>query len=316
VREPVYLDNFAVDPIDGTLYLADSVTNTIYHSNPATQVVIPLTATSPLGFAGGLSIVASPQPSLFFQNNDVVYLADTYSLRSFSLNDPVNTDNAFVRAGEFGQDFQFGTFNVLATATTLFISSSYEPQIQVRSRNPNMSILDINAGLGFPYGIAQLSDSSLVVADFFTGLLLYTGASFQTQTNIPTPGFSSLIGLALVPGQSSSVYFSDYNTGSIVSVNVVTGHLTVIISGLSQPEGIAVSNDGNFIIVAEVGKQRIISLSVAYPHVVIPLASELNIGLGGGFPNPGPNIMTGVAVSPSSGQIYFTSDIDNAIYSI
>jgi hypothetical protein len=64
--------------------------------------------------------------------------------------------------------------------------------------------------------------------------------------------------------------------------------------------------------VAEVGAERIVEIDPQNANVN-EIAGNLPIGLpAGGLPT---NIPTGVAVG-SSGTIYFSSDIENAIYKI
>jgi DNA-binding beta-propeller fold protein YncE len=84
-------------------------------------------------------------------------------------------------------------------------------------------------------------------------------------------------------------------------------------SGIDKkmPEGIALAPDGK-LIVAEVGAKRIIEIDPANGNVT-EIAGNLPIGLAaapGGLPT---NIPTGVGVG-ASGTIYFSSDIENAIY--
>jgi streptogramin lyase len=87
----------------------------------------------------------------------------------------------------------------------------------------------------------------------------------------------------------------------------------VIARDLKMPEGIALAPDGK-LIVAEVGAKRIVEIDPQNANVK-EIAGNLPIGLPaapGGLPT---NIPTGVAVG-ASGTIYFSSDIENAIYKI
>lgn len=80
-----------------------------------------------------------------------------------------------------------------------------------------------------------------------------------------------------------------------------------------MPEGIALTPDGK-LIVAEVGAKRIVQIDPANGNVT-EIAGNLPIGLAaapGGLPT---NIPTGVGVG-ASGTIYFSSDIENAIYKV
>ena len=80
-----------------------------------------------------------------------------------------------------------------------------------------------------------------------------------------------------------------------------------------MPEGIALAPDG-MLIVAEVGAKRIIEIDPT-DGTVTEIAANLPIGLAaapGGLPT---NIPTGVGVG-ASGVIYFSSDLENAIYKV
>jgi len=82
---------------------------------------------------------------------------------------------------------------------------------------------------------------------------------------------------------------------------------------LKMPEGIALSGDGQ-LIVAEVGGRRIIQID-PQDGKVTEIAANLPIGLPGAPGTLPTNIPTGVGVG-ASGTIYFSSDIENAIYKI
>ena len=87
----------------------------------------------------------------------------------------------------------------------------------------------------------------------------------------------------------------------------------MIAKGLKMPEGIALAPDGR-LIVAEVGAKPIVEIDPDTGNVS-EIAGNLPIGLvgaPGGLPT---NIPTGVGVG-ASGTIYFSSNIENAIYKV
>ena len=97
---------------------------------------------------------------------------------------------------------------------------------------------------------------------------------------------------------------------SLIETN---GEKTIVAKDLKMPEGIALAPDGR-LIVAEVGAKRIVSIDPK-SGAVTEIAGNLPIGLvaaPGGLPT---NIPTGVGVG-ASGTIYFSSDIENAIYKV
>jgi streptogramin lyase len=80
-----------------------------------------------------------------------------------------------------------------------------------------------------------------------------------------------------------------------------------------MPEGIAVAPDGK-LVVAEVGAKRLVSID-PQSGAVTEIAGNLPIGMPaapGGLPS---NIPTGVGVG-ETGTIYFSSDVENAIYKV
>ena len=88
---------------------------------------------------------------------------------------------------------------------------------------------------------------------------------------------------------------------------------TVVVKDLKMPEGIARGSDGT-LVVAEVGAKRLIEIAPESGKIT-EIAANLPIGLvgaPGGLPT---NIPTGVGIG-ASGTIYFSSDIENAIYKV
>jgi streptogramin lyase len=80
-----------------------------------------------------------------------------------------------------------------------------------------------------------------------------------------------------------------------------------------MPEGIALAPDGK-LVVAEVGAKRLIAID-PQDGKATEIAGNLPIGLPaapGGLPT---NIPTGVGVG-ATGVIYFSSDVENAIYKV
>jgi len=91
------------------------------------------------------------------------------------------------------------------------------------------------------------------------------------------------------------------------------GERTIIVKDLKMPEGIALGPDG-MLVAAEVGAKRIIQIDPV-KGTVTEIAGNLPIGLPaapGGLPS---DIPTGVGVG-ATGVIYFSSDVENAIYKV
>ena len=123
-------------------------------------------------------------------------------------------------------------------------------------------------------------------------------------------GLEGPVGLAA--GSGNTVYLTEAFAGQVSMVET-NGEKTVIAKDLKMPEGIAVAPDGK-LIVAEVGAKRIVQIDPK-DGTITEVAANLPLGLPaapGGLPS---NIPTGVGVG-ASGVIYFSSDIENAIYKV
>jgi glucose/arabinose dehydrogenase len=118
--------------------------------------------------------------------------------------------------------------------------------------------------------------------------------------------------VGLVGGSNGVVYVIEAFAG-IVSNIETNGEKTVLARELKMPEGIALGSDGK-LIVAEVGAQRLIEIAPDSGKIT-EIAANLPIGLTGAPGGLPINIPTGVAIG-DSGVIYFSSDIENAIYKV
>jgi DNA-binding beta-propeller fold protein YncE len=118
--------------------------------------------------------------------------------------------------------------------------------------------------------------------------------------------------VGLVGAPKGDVYLTEAFAGMVSKVES-NGEKTVIAKDLKMPEGIALAPDGK-LIVAEVGAKRIVEID-PQSGKVSEIAGNLPIGLAGAPGGLPTNIPTGVGVG-ASGTIYFSSDIENAIYKV
>jgi streptogramin lyase len=118
--------------------------------------------------------------------------------------------------------------------------------------------------------------------------------------------------VGLVAASNDAVYLTEAFSGQVSKVGS-NGEKTVIAHDLKMPEGIALAPNGK-LIVAEVGARRIVEIDPV-TGAVTEIAGNLPIGLAGAPGGLPTNIPTGIGVG-STGTIYVSSDIENAIYKI
>jgi streptogramin lyase len=155
-----------------------------------------------------------------------------------------------------------------------------------------------------------LDDGSLLVNELGTKSLLRVSGEHGADRHVVIGDLGGPVGL--VAGAGGTVYLTEAFAGQVSKIEA-NGEKTIIAKDLKMPEGIALAFDGR-LIVAEVGAKRIVQVDPV-KGTVTEIAGNLPIGLPaapGGLPT---NIPTGVGVG-MSGTIYFSSDIENAIYKI
>jgi streptogramin lyase len=165
-------------------------------------------------------------------------------------------------------------------------------------------------GFKSPHDAIRVADGSLLVSEFGSKSLVRANGEHGKDRTALIGGLQGPVGL--VGGPEGEVYVTEALSGQISKVES-NGEKTVIAKDLKMPEGIALTPSGK-LIVAEVGARRIVEIDPQTGNVS-EIAANLPIGLPatpGGLPT---NIPTGVGVG-ASGVIYFSSDIENALYKI
>jgi len=301
-----YIDNFRFYD-DNTILVSESTNNVLYQHNFITGATINLTPVSVLCLPMGISFVSN-----------TLYIADFVLERKYNI--ATNTLSVIARGGlqppnPSTEDVSFGIFNVYSNPTYLALSCNFDGRVQIRLTTTNAVVTQVSAG--WPYGVAITNDNSiLLVNDFGTGLFVWNGVQFQTGRNLyPTFPINDLTGMALASA-SNFVYVAGWSEGAIYKVNYLTGAYTTVITGLNLPEGIAthIVNGKEYIAVAEVGCQSISLVDVSQ-RTKVTVATRVPIGLQGPDTLPPPYTFTGVAVA-SNGDIYFTSDLNDALIKI
>src|SRR3954464_15421593 len=291
------LDNLAIDEKD-RIFVSNMADNGIQEvdaeTGAARQVII-----GKLALPGGIAVVSDGA-------KDTIYVADVFAYRT--------VDGA---TGEVSEPARMhadgGTLEYPMSATVkgddVILSSWFTGTVQVIDRKTGKT-KEMMHGFKAPHDAVKLSDGSILVNELGSKSLIRASGEHGKDRTVVISGLEGPVGL--VAGSKGTVYLTEAFAGQ-VSKGEANGERTVVAKDLKGPEGIALSPDGK-LIVAEVGARRIIQIDPAN-GAVTEIAGNLPIGLPaapGGLPS---NIPTGVGVG-ATGVIYFSSDIENAIYKV
>jgi DNA-binding beta-propeller fold protein YncE len=206
-----------------------------------------------------------------------------------------------------------GTLEYPMSATAkgddVILSSWFTGTVQVIDRKTGKTV-EMLHGFKAPHDAVKLSDGSILVNELGSKSLVRASGEHGKDRTVLIGDLEGPVGL--VAGTKGEVYLTEAFAGQ-VSLVESNGEKRVVAKDLKMPEGIALAPDGK-LIVAEVGAKRIIQIDPA-SGTVTEIAGNLPIGLAaapGGLPT---NIPTGVGVG-ASGVIYFSSDVENAIYKV
>ena len=291
------LDNLAIDDKD-RIFVSNMADNGIQEvdaeTGAAKQIIV-----GKLALPGGIGVVSDA-------GKDTIYVADVFAYRT--------VDGA---TGEVSEPARMhaagGTLEYPMSATAkgddVILSSWFTGTVQVIDRKTGAT-REMMHDFKAPHDAIRLGDGSFLVNELGTKSLVRVNGE---HGEVRTPIIGGLEGpVGMVGISNSAVYVTEAFSGQVSKVET-NGYKTVIVSGLKMPEGIALMPDGK-IVVAEVGARRIVQIDPQNGNLT-EIAGNLPIGLAatpGGLPT---NIPTGVGVG-ASGTIYFSSDIENAIYKV
>jgi outer membrane protein assembly factor BamB len=289
------LDNLAIDDKDH-IFVSNMADNGIQEVNAetgaATQIII-----GKLALPGGIGVVSDG-------DKDTIYVADVFAYRT--------VDGA---TGEVSEPARMhaagGTLEYPMSATAkgddVILSSWFTGTVQVIDRKTGAT-REMMHDFKAPHDAIRLGDGSFLVNELGTKSLVRV-----TGDHVRTPIIGNIEGpVGMVAASNSAVYITEAFSGQVSKIET-NGYRTVIAGGLKMPEGIALMPDGK-IVVAEVGARRIIQIDPQTGGVT-EIAANLPIGLAGAPGGLPTNIPTGIGVG-ASGTIYFSSDIENAIYKV
>jgi sugar lactone lactonase YvrE len=291
------LDNLAIDDKD-RIFVSNMADNGIQEvdaeTGAAKQVII-----GKLAMPGGIGVVSDGA-------KDTIYVADLFAYRT--------VDGA---TGEVSEPARMhadgGTLEYPLSATAkgdeVILSSWFTGTVQVIDRKTGKT-KEMMHGFNAPHDAVRLGDGSFLVNELGTGSLVRVIGEHGEDRTAILGGLAGPVGL--VAASKDEVYLTEAFSGQVSKVES-NGEKTIITSDLKMPEGIALAPNGK-LIVAEVGAKRIIEIDPA-TGTITEIAGNLPIGLAGAPGGLPTNIPTGVGVG-ATGTIYFSSDIENAIYKV
>ena len=291
------LDNLAIDDKD-RIYVSNMADNGIQEVDPETgaakQVII-----GKLALPGGIGVVSDG-------DKDTIYVADVFAYRTVDGATGEVSEPARMHADGVTLEYPM---SATAKGNDVLLSSWFTGTVQVIDRKTGKTT-EMLHGFKAPHDAVRLGDGSILVNELGSKSLLRVSGEHGKDRDVVIGGLEGPVGMAA--GSKDTVYVTEAFAGQVSKIET-NGEKSVVAKDLKMPEGIALAPDG-MLVVAEVGAKRIIQIDPA-KGTVTEIAANLPIGLPaapGGLPT---NIPTGVGVG-ASGTIYFSSDIENAIYKI
>ena len=291
------LDNLAIDDKDH-IFVSNMADNGIQEVDPDTGAAKQVIS-GKLALPGGIGVVSDG-------DKDTIYVADVFAYRTVDGATGEVSEPARMHADGVTLEYPM---SATAKGDDVILSSWFTGTVQVIDRKTGKT-KEMMHGFKAPHDAIRLGDGSFLVNELGTKSLVRVQGE---HGDIRTPIIGLLEGpVGMVQASSSAVYITEAFSGTVSKIET-NGVKAVVAKDLKMPEGIALTPDGK-LVVAEVGARRIVQIDPAN-GTVTEIAANLPIGLAGAPGGLPTNIPTGVGVG-ASGVIYFSSDIENAIYKI
>jgi sugar lactone lactonase YvrE len=291
------LDNLAIDDKD-RIYVSNMADNGIQEvdaeTGAAKQVII-----GKLALPGGIGVVSDGL-------KDTIYVADVFAYRTVDGATGEVSEPARMHAAGVTLEYPM---SATAKGDDVLLSSWFTGTVQVVDRKTGTT-KEMMHDFKAPHDAIRLADGSILVNELGSKSLIRASGEHGKDRTVLIGGLEGPVGL--VGGPNGDVYVTEAFAGQVSKVGS-NGEKTVVAKDLKMPEGIALTGDGK-LIVAEVGAKRLVELD-PQTGKLSEIAGNLPIGLvgaPGGLPT---NIPTGVGVG-ATGTIYFSSNIENAIYKV
>jgi len=288
------IDNLAIDASD-RLFITNMADNAIIEINTETGESTPIVT-------GTLAVAADLAMGRNENGAETLFIGDVFALRSLD----IATGSVSEIGRLFGAKLDY-PISIGVNEGEIALAGWSAGMVQ-RFDPATGELGDIHHGFTSPTDALPLPGGDTLVVEFARGALVRVdGTDWSKRTDVLT----DLAGpTSLLAGSDGKVLLSENISGTISEIDINSGVKTVIVDGLNKPEGFDQASDGTLYI-AEVGAQQITMISANGDRTVI--ADKLPIGFAGPEDGLPVYVPTGVAVS-SNGDVYFTSDIEAAVY--
>ena len=291
------LDNLAIDDKD-RIFVSNMADNGIQEVDAETGAAKQVIS-GKLALPGGIGVVSDGA-------KDTIYVADVFAYRTVDGATGEVSEPARMHAAGVTLEYPM---SATARGDEVILSSWFTGTVQVIDRKTGAT-REMMHDFKAPHDAVRLADGSILVSELGSKSLVRASGEHGKDRNVLIGGLEGPVGL--VGGAKGDVYVTEAFAGQLSRVGS-NGEKTVIAKDLKMPEGIALTPDGK-LIVAEVGAKRIVEIDPQTGKLT-EIAGNLPIGLAGAPGGLPTNIPTGVGVG-ASGVIYFSSDIENAIYKV
>jgi streptogramin lyase len=291
------LDNLAIDAKD-RIFVSNMADNGIQEVDAETGAARQVIS-GKLALPGGIGVVSDGA-------KDTIYVADVFAYRTVDGATGEVSEAARMHADGVTLEYPM---SATASGDDVLLSSWFTGTVQLIDRKTGKT-REMLHGFKAPHDAVKLGDDSILVNELGTKSLVRASGEHGKDRTVLIGGLEGPVGM--VGGAKGDVYVTEAFAG-LVSLIGSNGEKTIIAKDLKMPEGIARAADGR-LIVAEVGAKRLIEIN-PQNGTVTEIAGNLPIGLAGAPGGLPTNIPTGVGIG-ASGTIYFSSDIENAIYKV
>jgi sugar lactone lactonase YvrE len=296
------LDNLAFDSQD-RLFVSHAQDGAIFEilPNAAIRTVIP----RGLMAAGGIAVVGPP-------DDESLFMADLFCLREFSA--VTGVEKSLVRHN-IGLPGLTSPLTVASDNDVMVLTSWIANSVQVWNPEIHEVVEEYNDSQTPINAIRFHGD--LIVAELGTGTgaARVVGDSADQRITLVNAANGLVVPSGLA-ATDNDLWVADWATGRILQIAGNGKFLSepmTIAEGLSNPEGLAVTSNGNLLVV-ETGAGRV-SLIDPDTGNIDTIVQGLKLGVPA-VPNSPPTwIFSDVAVG-SSGVLFVTGDIENVIYRI